>query len=406
MPFQLAAFDVLRSFTISSGLTPSRIADWSSLQSKTLTMVPAFAPPALLRSTSFISSHSHVALQSIARSQVVHRTPARMTAPLPNFDEIAKQLQKELQVRRSGDPSDPSNPPMPSTDAPPEEQPLVVTMGNNDMPKVILRHAPSSQEAEIYCYGACVTSWKSRGEEHFWMSDTNKWEDGGKPIRGGIPICFPQFGPYGDLAQHGFARASEWKIRDTAVNEDGSVSAIFLLTSESGQAKTADWPHKFEAEYTVTLSFAGLETKLSIKNTDDKPFSFTTAFHNYFKTSDVEEARVFGYEGVGYRNRMDGDKETAPDEDSGAGFLLTEETDRIYTNAPEELAMFDFASLKVLKIKKTPSLSDATLWNPFGGKGADPGWRQFVCIEPACITNPATVQPGETWVGAQLLGVE
>ena len=328
-----------------------------------------------------------------------------MNSGLPNFDEIAKQLQQELQVRRMADASSPAAP-MPDVDAPPSEQPIVVTTGNNDMPKVILRHAPSAQQAEIYLYGACVTSWTTRGEDHFWISDTNKWESGGKAIRGGIPICFPQFGPYGDLVQHGFARVSEWHIKNATVLEDNSVTAIFRIDSEMNQPAIKEWPHKFSAEYAVTLSYAGLETKLTVTNNDDKPFDFTFAFHNYFKTSAVKDARIFGYEEKKHRDRLNGDKEMPEQPDDGAGVLLEQETDRIYMDVPEELAMFDYSSLKVLKIKKTPTLQDATLWNPFGAEGADPGWKNFVCIEPACITKPATLQPNETWVGAQLLGVE
>lgn len=323
---------------------------------------------------------------------------------LPDFDEIAKQLAKELQVRRSV--PDGEQPPFPKPDDPPSEQAVEITYGNNEMPKVIIRHAPSMQTAEIYTYGAAVTSWTTRGEDHFWMSDTNKWETGGKAIRGGIPICFPQFGPYGDLVSHGFARNTVWEIRDTIINEDGSVSAIFGLSSESGHPQVALWPYKFDAEYTVTLSFVGLETKLAVTNKDDQEIPFTAAFHNYFKTSNVKDARVFGFEQIKHLNRLSADEDMPQQEDSGSGIMLTEETDRIYYNTPEELALFDFASLKVLKIKKTPSLPDATLWNPYGAEGCDPGWRNFICIEPACIVKPIVVPPGETWVGAQLLGVE
>lgn len=323
---------------------------------------------------------------------------------LPNFDEIAKQLSEELQARRSAQPD--AGAPLPPTDAPPSEQLFEVTVGPNDMPKLIMRHPPSAQEVEVFTYGAAVTSWTTRGENHFWLSDTNKWEPGGKAIRGGIPICFPQFGPYGDLVQHGFARVSDWEINNTMVNEDGSVSAKFGLNSEMDQDGLKAWPHQFEAEYTVTLSYVGLETKLSVTNKGAEPFEFTAAFHNYFKVTKVDNARVFGYEGCKFLNRLEEDKEMPAEEDTGAGFLISQETDRIYLNVPEELAMFDFASLKVLKIKKTPTLGEATLWNPFGSEGADPGWENFVCIEPACITNPAKLQPGETWVGAQLLGVE
>lgn len=329
-----------------------------------------------------------------------------MTSPLPDFDDIAKQLQKELQIRRSASPESANLPEMPSPDAPAEEQPFEITTGNNNMPKVIMRHIPSSQQVEVYTYGAAVTSWTTRGEDHLWLSDTNKWEVGGKAIRGGIPICFPQFGPYGDLVQHGFARVSDWEIRRTTVNDDGSVSAIFGLDNGMGQDPVSKWPYKFDAEYMVMLSFSGLETKLTITNKDDKPFSFTSAFHNYFKTTDVKDSRVFGFENKKWLNRLEDDKEMGPQEDTGAGILLTGETDRIYLDAPEELAVFDFASLKVLKIKKTSTLPEATLWNPYGAEGADPGWKQFLCIEPACIQSPAVLQPGESWVGAQLLGVE
>lgn len=320
-----------------------------------------------------------------------------------DFDEIAKKLAEELQVRATaaGDTETPAAPEVPGADSIPVE----ISLGNGDMPRVLLRHAQSGQEAEIYTYGASVTSWTSRGENHFWVSGENKWEMGGKPIRGGIPICFPQFGPYGDLASHGFARNSEWSIRHTVTNADGSVSGIFGLDSETGGDEVAKWPFKFDAEFTVTLSNMGLETKMTVVNKDDKPFSFTFAFHNYFKTTNVKDARIFGYESLSFKNRLDGDKVVGAEEDQGAGLLLTEETDRIYLDAPEELALFDFASLKIIKIKKTPTLGNATLWNPYGSEGCDPGWENFVCIEPACITEPAVLQPGESWVGAQLLGV-
>lgn len=359
-----------------------------------------FFPPAPLRSTGHNSGRN----PRITPTRPPTVRPLSMQSSIPDFDEIAKQLSKDLQIRRSLDPSESPSPPSP--DAPPDQQPMQLTTGNGDMPKMILRHAQSTQQVEIYLYGAAITSWTVRGEDHFWLSHTNKWIPGGKAIRGGIPICFPQFGPYGNLAQHGFARVSNWVIKTSDVNDDGSVSAVFLLNSESGGEKVAEWPHKFSAEYTVTLSFAGLETKLAVTNTDDKPFEFTCAFHNYFKTTSIFDARIFGLEGLKAKNRLDGDKEISEQKDTGAGILLGEETDRIYMNAPEELAMFDFASLKVLKIKKTPTLPDTTLWNPFGAEGADPGWNNFVCIEPGCITNPARVAPGETWVGAQLLGVE
>ena len=36
--------------------------------------------------------------------------------------------------------------------------------------------------------------------------------DGSKAIRGGIPVVFPNFGPWKLGPQHGFARISQWTV--------------------------------------------------------------------------------------------------------------------------------------------------------------------------------------------------
>ena len=278
--------------------------------------------------------------------------------------------------------------------------------GRGGMTRVKLTHGSSNQTAEVYQYGAAVTSWTTRGNEVFWLSDQNRWEMGGKAIRGGVPICWPQFGPYGQLPQHGFARISKWDIVEHGVKDDGSAQATFLLTNEM-EGEGSQWGPKFETTLTVILSSMGLETKLAVKNTGNEPMEFTAAFHNYLKVYEVADVRLFGLEGLKYKNRTQNDALVEPQgEMDPSGLEIKSETDRIYIDAPEELAMFEFSQLKVTKIKKTPTLPDATIWNPFGEKGCDPGWNNFVCIEPAAINNPVTPPAGEEWVGSQLLGIE
>lgn len=323
-----------------------------------------------------------------------------------DFEAIARQLASDLAPGGAAASNLPDGENKASSPAGDDFENIVISNGHGKLPKITLQHQPSSQQVEIYTYGAVVLSWKIAGTEHLWCSEQNEWVSGGKAIRGGIPLCFPQFGPYGSLVQHGFARISTWEISDTFVAEDGSVSAVLVLSSEIPSESISAWPHKFSAQYTVTLSNAGLETNFQVTNTDDKPFDFTMAFHNYIKTTDIADARIFGYEGAKYYDRLDNDKEGGPQEDTGAGVIVEKETDRIYLNTPEELALFDFTSLKVFKLKKTDTLPDATLWNPYGAGNCDPGWREFVCIEPACIAKPVKLNPGEKWCGSQLLGVE
>lgn len=56
--------------------------------------------------------------------------------------------------------------------------------------------------------------------------------DGSKPVRGGIPIVFPCFGPpsheeHARLGQHGFARNQVWTF-DSVVMDDGSGVSVRL----------------------------------------------------------------------------------------------------------------------------------------------------------------------------------
>ena len=44
--------------------------------------------------------------------------------------------------------------------------------------------------------GAHVLSWVSGGRERLFLSPANHW-DGRTAIRGGIPVCFPQFNARG-----------------------------------------------------------------------------------------------------------------------------------------------------------------------------------------------------------------
>ena len=64
----------------------------------------------------------------------------------------------------------------------------------------------------VFDHGAHVWSWQPDGAAPvIWMS-AKSWFSDGQPIRGGVPICFPWFGPgrAGDqLPIHGFARLQQ-----------------------------------------------------------------------------------------------------------------------------------------------------------------------------------------------------
>ena len=70
----------------------------------------------------------------------------------------------------------------------------------------------AGDSAVIYPFGACVTSYVKGGTDYLCVRPDAKL-DGSKPISGGIPHCFPQFGP-GAIQQHGFARNVDWEVAE------------------------------------------------------------------------------------------------------------------------------------------------------------------------------------------------
>ena len=71
--------------------------------------------------------------------------------------------------------------------------------------------AAGRSEVTIHHFGAHVTSFKNaQGRELLYTSPLATFA-GPKAIRGGIPICFPQFGQKGNIRQHGLARITPWK---------------------------------------------------------------------------------------------------------------------------------------------------------------------------------------------------
>lgn len=166
-----------------------------------------------------------------------------------------------------------------------------VSLDNN----VVTASLPSGDSVQVYLYGATVTSWKtSDGTERLFLS-TAADLSGKKPIRGGIPLVFPVFGPppkdhaTSQLAQHGFARNSVWEFlgknssESTNTKADDSVKLDFGLSSAMLSADNKKkWPYEFGLVYSVTLSKSKLEVSLQVQNKGEQTFDFQCLFHSYF----------------------------------------------------------------------------------------------------------------------------
>src|SRR5262245_32699063 len=189
---------------------------------------------------------------------------------------------------------------------------LVPAPGREGLPSLALV-AGDGARAEVYLHGAHVTSWiPAGGDERLFLSARSRFGPG-EAIRGGIPVCFPQFAAQGPLPNHGFARTSVWELAEAQRTVTGAARALLRLADSP--ATRAQWSHPFALELTVSVTGRTLELGLTVINTGAKAFEFTGALHSYLRVADVRRATVRGLQNVRYRDKAlgtDGSLETAP----------------------------------------------------------------------------------------------
>ncbi|CAA2937905.1 glucose-6-phosphate 1-epimerase [Olea europaea subsp. europaea] len=266
-----------------------------------------------------------------------------------------------------------------------------VTQGLGNLPKIDLTSVHGS-EAEIYLFGGCITSWKVASKDLLFVRPDAVF-NGKKPISGGIPHCFPQFGP-GAIQQHGFARNVNWSLVNSENVEGNPIVTLELKDSPYSRSM---WDYSFLALYKVTLDKNAISTELRITNTDEKPFSFTTALHSYFRAS-ASGASVTGLKGCKTLNKDPDPKNPVEGKEERDVVTFPGFVDCVYLDAPEELQLNNGLGDKITI--KNANWSDAVLWNPHLSMEAC--YKDFVCIENAKI-GQVQLEPNQSWTATQML---
>jgi glucose-6-phosphate 1-epimerase len=262
--------------------------------------------------------------------------------------------------------------------------------GEGGLPLVRVR-APGGA-AEVYLHGAHVTAWTPAGQAPvIWMSRRSLFEPG-RAIRGGVPICFPWFGPgrSGDMSPaHGFARVADWTLAEAQEDGDAVVMTLRLTDGDvAGLPGVELWPHRFEALYRITVG-AELGLELSVRNTGAEAISFEEALHTYLSVSDIHEVQVDGLDGATYVDKTSGGalvRQEGP-------VVFTGETDRVYrTTADVEVR----DGARTIVVARSTS-ANTVVWNPWIAKAAamadfgDDEWPTMVCVETANVADEAVV---------------
>lgn len=263
-------------------------------------------------------------------------------------------------------------------------------------------------DADICLYGAHITSFRPHNSmDLLWMSPDSSFELG-KPIRGGIPVCFPWFGPHKtdpEKPQHGFGRLMYWEVVSTSTNASGE-SVVRLQLCSSDETK-AYWPHDFCAEMTFVVGKT-LTATLKVTNTSGQPFDYTCALHTYYSLSAIESISIEGLKGTTYFDQLTGEFGIQ----EGEPLEITDALTRHYLNTESQVVIADSAFRRRIKVDKTGS-KVTTVWNPGAetcakiGDLPDDGYETFVCVEATnAFDYPVKLAAGESFETSAIIGLE
>ncbi|MEB5920844.1 D-hexose-6-phosphate mutarotase [Franconibacter daqui] len=237
--------------------------------------------------------------------------------------------------------------------------------------------------ASFALQGAHLLSWKPAGEEEvLWLSDITPFKTG-VALRGGVPVCWPWFGPAAqkELPSHGFARNLPWSL--SAHNEDEN-GVVLTFELHSSDASRQYWPHDF----TLYARFkVGKTCEMELEAHGD--FETTSALHTYFNVGDISAVKVSGL-GDTYIDKVNGGEQGKL---SDGVQTFPDRTDRVYLNAEACSLIHDAALKRSIEVVHHHH-SNVVGWNPGPALSVsmadvpDEGYKSFVCVETACVTTP------------------
>eukprot|EP00956_Cyclotella_meneghiniana_P029054 scaffold69317_cov77-Cyclotella_meneghiniana.AAC.2 len=219
--------------------------------------------------------------------------------------------------------------------------------------------------------------------------------DGSKAIRGGIPLCFPQFGqPDKSYPQHGFLRNNYWSIVNGSKfdNEEGAGISLELYLKDVVNARGGKWD---------------VGTNLDCKCT------FMVLLHTYYlvaekKALDGSVCNVKGLEGY-----------TVSDKISGQDYILGSDPitipeqiiDRVYS-PPEGKVDLEVTvaagPTNTISLKASGQVDgqqvpiSGVVWNPHEinakkmGDFGDDQYNEMICVEPGMLSNVPMLQGGKS----------
>jgi len=268
------------------------------------------------------------------------------------------------------------------------------------LPSLVLS-LPNGDRLRVLLHGAHVVSWVSGGRERLYLSPRSAF-DGQSAIRGGVPVCFPQFNQRGPLPKHGFARNLPWLADVSPVLTPEA--ARLRLRLPASAATRQFWPQAFELTLALELRPGCLQLTLDVHNSEVLPLNFTGALHTYLAVDDIAAVQLTGLEG-----QPEWDALTDRQGRAAGPLRFQGGFDRVYDAASQALVLHD--GQQRLRIEQSAGWAQTVVWNPGAELAATlpdlpaDGHAHMLCVEAAQVMQTIAVPAGGTWQGWQRLSL-
>lgn len=258
--------------------------------------------------------------------------------------------------------------------------------------------------ARLTPYGGTLLSYVPKdGVDTLWLSDTAVY-DGSKPVRGGVPVCWPWFGAYDatamgahprdkDKKSHGFARYEQWELESVSDQPGGATQVVLCLGPNEAIARV--WPYNFKLQLAVTLGET-LHVELIGENLSDHDWHVSEALHTYFRVAEAKGLKLRGLEGIRYLDKL---RDGAASTQDGT-LTITPPLDCVFLDHSGSIVIEDSGHGREIEMRKHNSHS-TIVWNP-GEQGAkafadmpNDQYHAMLCVEAGnAFDNAYTLRAG------------
>ncbi|WP_018914433.1 D-hexose-6-phosphate mutarotase [Thiomonas sp. FB-6] len=242
-------------------------------------------------------------------------------------------------------------------------------------------HVGAASGSAVLCLqGAQLLEYRSARSAAplLWVSEAAEYRQG-RPLRGGIPICWPWFGPHPDDASapsHGYARITPWTLHASERVGDAVALELRMAAPDAGLR-----PWRAELELRVEVG-ESLRLLLRTRNLEARPMRTSEALHAYLQVGDVRRVRLQGLDGAAFVDKLDAMRGGV----HHGELHFDGPVDRMFVGTTSACVVEDPVLRRSIRVSKQGSAS-TVVWNPWQDAAAGmrdmrgDGWGRMLCVE-------------------------